>query len=124
MRAIKTAAVIAMFVLSISLLAAAERNKFGVSDTQKVTFNEPIRVGDVVLPKGEYKVQHTMEGENHIMVFTPVACREVATARVKCQLVPLQEKAPQSLVLYGHDQKDVHVLQELIFRGDTAKHVF
>jgi len=27
-------------------------------------------------------------------------------------------------VLYGHDQKDVHVLQELIFRGDTAKHVF
>jgi hypothetical protein len=124
MRAIKTAAVIAMFVLSISLLAAAERNKFGVSDTQKVTFSEPIRVGDVVLPKGEYKVQHTMEGENHIMVFTPVAGREVVTARVKCQLVPLQEKAPQSLVLYGHDQKDMHILQELIFRGDTAKHVF
>lgn len=124
MRAIKTAAVIAVFVLSVSLLAAAERNKFGVSDTQKVTFNEPIRVGDVLLPKGEYKVQHTMEGENHIMVFTPVTGREVATARVKCQLVPLQEKAPQSLVLYGHDQKDVHVLQELIFRGDTAKHVF
>ena len=63
MRAIKTAAVIAMFVLSISLLAAAERNKFGVSDTQKVTFNEPIRVGDVVLPKGEYKVQHTMKNK-------------------------------------------------------------
>jgi hypothetical protein len=124
MRAIKTAAVIAMFVLSISLLAAAERNKFGVSDTQNVTFNEPIRVGDVVLPKGEYKIQHTMEGENHIMVFTPVIGREVVTARVKCQLVPLQAKAPQSLVLYGHDQKDVHILQELVFRGDTAKHVF
>src|SRR3954453_2110092 len=115
MRAIKTAAVIAMFVLSISLLAAAERNKFGVSDTQKVTFNEPIRVGDVVLPKGEYKVQHVMEGENHIMLFTQVTNGASATARVKCQLVPLQAKAAQSMVLYGHDQTDVHVLQELIF---------
>jgi hypothetical protein len=43
---------------------------------------------------------------------------------VKCQLVPLQEKAPQTEVLYGHDEKNEDVLQELIFRGDTAKHVF
>jgi hypothetical protein len=124
MRATKLAAILALIVLSTSLVAVAAPNKYGVADTRKISFSEPIKVGDVVLPKGEYKVQHTMEGENHIMVFTPVAGREVATARVKCQLVPLQEKAPQSLVLYGHDQKDVHVLQELIFRGDTAKHVF
>jgi hypothetical protein len=124
MRAMKIGAVLAAMVLCMSLLATAKHNQFGVSDVQRVTFNEPIRVGEVVLPKGEYKVQHTMEGDNHIMVFTRVASREVATARVKCQLVPLQEKAPQTLVLYGHDDKNGHVLQELIFRGDTAKHVF
>jgi hypothetical protein len=124
MRATKVAAVLVVLVLTMSVLATAGRNKFGVSDTQKVTFNDPIRVGDVVLPKGEYKIQHVMEGENHMMVFTQVTNRASATARVKCQLVSLQTKAAQNLVLYGHDQSDVHVLQELIFRGDSAKHVF
>jgi hypothetical protein len=124
MRVMKVVAVLAVMVLSMSLLATAGRNQFGVSDVQKVTFNEAIKVGDVLLPKGEYKVLHTMEGENHIMVFTQVTTREAATARVKCQLVPLPEKAQQNLVLYGHNDQNVHVLQELIFRGDTAKHVF
>jgi hypothetical protein len=124
MRATKVAAVLAVLVLTMSVLATAGRNKFGVSDTQKVTFNDPIRVGDVVLPKGEYKVQHVMEGENHIMLFTQMTNGTAATARVKCQLVPLQAKAAQTMVLYGHDQTDVHVLQELVFHGDSAKHVF
>jgi hypothetical protein len=124
MRSMKVAAILAIIMLGMSMLSMAERNKFGVSDTQKVTFNEPIKVGDVLLPKGEYKVQHTMEGENHIMVFTQISKGTAASTRVKCQLVPLPEKAQQTQVLYGHDQKDGHVLQELIFRGDTAKHVF
>jgi hypothetical protein len=124
MRSMKVVAILAVIMLGMSMLSMAERNKFGVSDTEKVTFNEPIRVGDVLLPKGEYKVQHTMEGENHVMVFTEITKGTAASTRVKCQLVPLQEKATQTQVLYGHDQKDVHVLQELIFRGDTAKHVF
>jgi hypothetical protein len=124
MRSMKVAAILAVIMLGMSMLSMAERNKFGVSDTQKVTFNEPIKVGDVLLPKGEYNVQHTMEGENHVMVFTQITRGTAASTRVKCQLVPLPEKAQQTQVLYGHDQKDGHVLQELIFRGDTAKHVF
>ena len=124
MRSMKVATVLAVILLGLSIFSMAERNKFGVSDVQKVTFNEPIKVGDVLLPKGEYKVQHTMEGENHIMVFTQVTNGTAASTRVKCQLVPLPEKAKQTQVLYGHDQKDGHVIQELIFRGDTAKHVF
>ena len=124
MRFMKLAAVIAVIMVGVSVLSMAERNKFGVSDTQKVTFNEPIKVGDVLLPKGEYNVQHTMEGENHVMVFTQITRGTAASTRVKCQLVPLPEKATQTQVLYGHDQRDVHVLQQLIFRGDTAKHVF
>jgi len=70
MRLMRVAAAFALIVLGLSVLSTAERNKFGVSDTQNVTFQEPIKIGDVVLPKGEYKVQHTMEGENHITVFT------------------------------------------------------
>jgi hypothetical protein len=124
MRSMKWVALVALFVLGISVLSMAERNKFGVSDNQVVTFNEPIKVGDVLLPQGQYTVQHVMEGENHVMVFTQKTNGTPASTRVKCQLVPLPEKASQTQVLYGHDQKDGHVLQELIFRGDTAKHVF
>lgn len=124
MRLMKVVAVLAVIVIGLATFATAERNKFGVSDTQKVTFNEPIKIGDVVLPKGEYKIQHTMEGENHIMVFKQITNGTAATTRVKCQLVPLPEKAERTQVLYGHDQKEGHVLQELVFRGDTAKHVF
>jgi hypothetical protein len=124
MRATKLAAILALIVLSTSLVAVAAPNKYGVADTRKISFSEPIKVGDVVLPKGEYKVQHTMEGENHIMVFTQLKASEPAVAHVKCQLVPLAKKAERTEVMYGHNQTDTHVLQEMVFAGDTAKHVF
>lgn len=124
MRAIKLTAVLTLLVFSVSLLAVAAKNKYGVDDTRKITFSEPIKVGDVVLPKGEYKVQHTMEGENHIMVFTQLKADHPATSRVKCQLVSLEKKAGHTQVMYGHGQGETHFLQELTFAGDTAKHVF
>jgi len=124
MRAMKFAALLALVVLSISLVAFAGSKKYGDADTRKISFREPIKVGDVVLPKGDYKVQHTMAGENHIMVFTHLNASEPAVAHVKCQLVPLDKKAEHTQVIYGHNQADTHVLQEMLFAGDTAKHVF
>ena len=120
MRLMRVAAAFALIVLGLSVLSTAGRNKFGVSDTQNVTFQEPIKIGDVVLPKSKYKVQRTMQGENHIMVFTEITRGTAAGTRVKCQLVPLQEKAPQTQVLYGHHEKNEDVLQELIFRHCEA----
>jgi hypothetical protein len=123
MRLLKFTSLLAIFLLTVGL-SMARQNKYGVSDTQKVSFGEPLKVGDVVLPKGEYKVQHTMEGENHIMVFSQLHTSNPATVRVKCQLVPLKVKAPTTQLLYGHNDANTHVLQELVFAGDTAKHVF
>jgi len=43
--------------------------------------------------------------------------------KVKCTLVPLGQKAQQSQTIYqvaGNER----IVQELVFRGDTAKHVF
>ena len=124
MRTMKIAAVLALVLMSFSLLAAAGQNKYGVAETRKITFSEPIRVGDTLLPAGEYKIQHTMEGENHIMVFTQLKSALPATSRVKCQLVPLEKKATRTEVMYGHNQNETHFLQELTFAGDTATHVF
>ncbi|PYX79480.1 MAG: hypothetical protein DMG70_27475 [Acidobacteria bacterium] len=80
-----------------------------------------MRLGHVVLPKGEYKVQHTREGENHVMVFSQLHTSEPATALVKCRLVPLKVKAPATQLLYDHNEANRHVLQELIFCGGYRK---
>jgi hypothetical protein len=113
-----------LMLVSMAGLAMAALNQFGVADIQKVTFNDPMKVGDVVLPKGEYKVVHAMEGENHIMLFTQQRVSNPAQARVKCQLVKLASKAERTQLLYTLDAGNAHILQEITFKGDTAKHVF
>jgi hypothetical protein len=124
MRGIKLAAVLAVFVFGVCVLSLAKQNQFGVADEHRVTFSDPIKVGDVMLPQGEYTVQHTMEGETHIMVFSQLHTKAPATARVKCQIVPLEGKASANQVIYVHDSAEKHVLQELVFAGEKAKHVF
>jgi|SRR5438270_1902621 len=124
MRALKLLAVMTLVVVGLSALCLAALNKYGVADVQKVTFNDPINVGGVLLPKGDYRVEHTMQGEEHIMVFTQLNSKNPATAKVKCELIKLEAKADHTQVLYNHPDPNTHVLQELIFKGETAKHVF
>jgi hypothetical protein len=124
MRALKILTVAMIFVLGMTVLLQAGQNKFGVSDTRKVVFENPVRVGDVLLPKGEYKVLHTMDGDNHIMVFTQQGGKNPTEVKVKCTLVPLTEKAATSERFYVLNASNERVLRELVFRGDTAKHVF
>jgi hypothetical protein len=124
MRSVKTVALVVVCVLGVAVMLSAGPNKFGVANTQFVNFDEPISVGNVVLPKGEYRITHTMEGENHIMVFTQQRVKNPAEARVKCTLVTLPAKAERNETFYTHDAANQHVLVEMTFKGDSAKHVF
>ena len=125
MRTLKIIAVVALFVFGASLLLHAGQNKFGVADSRELKFQNPMRVGDVLLPVGEYQVLHTMDGDNHIMVFKQLNAKQTpAEARIKCSLVPLAEKANQTQQIYVLNAANERVLHELVFRGDTAKHVF
>lgn len=124
MRAMKILTVAIIFVMGVTVLLQAGQNKFGVADSNKIVFENPIRIGDTLLPKGEYKVLHTMDGDNHIMVFTQQNGKNPAEVKVKCTLVPLTAKAPTTEKLYVMNESNERVLRELIFRGDTAKHVF
>jgi hypothetical protein len=63
-----------------------------------------------------------MEGEEHIMVFQRAGSKD--EFKVKCTLVPLTEKASQDRKIYQMNAGNEKVLQELVFRGDMAKHVF
>ena len=124
MRLSKSSVVMAVCVLGLSLLAVAGQNQFGVSDSRKVSFTSPMKVGNVLLPQGDYLVLHTMEGQDHVMIFKQLNTKKPAEARVKCQLVTLASKAPRDEQIYLVNGADVRVLHSLVFRGDSAQHVF
>lgn len=124
MRVMRFMVVAVVCLLGLSVLLTAGPNTFGVADTRNISFTDPIRVGNVLLPTGNYLVQHTMEGENHIMVFTQLNKRKPVEARVKCQLVPLTVKADRDEKIYIVNASGERVLQTLIFQGDLAEHRF
>jgi hypothetical protein len=65
-----------------------------------------------------------MEGETHIMVFHQLNVTNPAEARVKCNLVPLSGRAPRTEKTYTVNDANEQVVEQIVFRGDTAKHVF
>lgn len=124
MRFMKVTLVVAVCVLGLSMLAGAGQNQFGIADSRLIKFDTPMWVGNTLLPVGEYQVQHTMQGDNHIMVFKQQGGKQPVEVSVKCQLVPLPIKAEQTQKIYILNDKHERVLQALIFRGDTARHQF
>ena len=125
MRKIELVGVLTLvFILMASMLAAAGQSALGVADTYQVSFSEKTRVADTVLPKGDYEIRHVMEDDIHIMVFHQLRARKPVEVRAKCTLVPLAVKANEDQKVYSLNSANERVLQELIFKGDKAKHVF
>jgi hypothetical protein len=125
MRIMKIMTLVALCVLCASVLLTAGENKMGVADSRQLKFETPMRIGTTLLPAGDYKVLHTMEGTEHIMVFKQLHAKEnPLEIRVKCSLVPLAAKADQTQQIFVINAAKERVLHELVFRGDTAKHVF
>jgi len=121
MRSLKVLVLLTCALALVSLAMAADN--LGIRDVSRVTFAAPMRVGTALLPAGDYMVHHVMEGQEHIMVFQPVRGKG-PEVKVKCTLVPLGQKADQTQTIYTLNAANERVLQELVFRGDTAKHVF
>ena len=71
-----------MCILVVVPLAIAGGN-FGVRETGRIDFASPTRVAGTLLPAGEYVVRHTMEGQEHVMVFQSVK-HKVQDAKAKC----------------------------------------
>ena len=114
--------VLLVCVLGVVSLAMAGEN-LGIRATGKISFASPVRVVGTLLPAGEYVVRHTMEGQEHVMVFQSVNPK-VQDVKAKCQLVQLSKKADQTRTAYQMNAANEPVLQELVFAGDTSKHVF
>ena len=122
MHNLKSIALFFVVILCLTSVLQAGTNKY--ADVRKVTLSAPTRVGDVLLPQGDYEVRHVMEAENHMMVFKQLGTNKPAEARVKCNLVQLKEKIDGNQVIYESNGTNERVLRTLRFRGDLAEHVF
>jgi hypothetical protein len=118
----KTAVLVAIAVLILGTAAMAA-NQFGIAEKRAVTFYDTVRVGDTLLPPGDYVVTHQMRGDEHIMVFTKQG-RKPVEARVKCTLKPLSAPAAQTQVEYKLNAAREQVLARMVFKGDRAEHIF
>ena len=104
-----------------TLLTATDNSMAGVALKQEFTFNGPTVVGGTLLPAGDYKITHEMQGAEHVMIFKKIGGK--AEAKAKCNLVPLSEKSKITEQRYTENAKNERVLVEMTFRGDTSKHV-
>jgi hypothetical protein len=123
MRRMFAGMVIVMCIFILGGVSAA-KDKLAVANTYQVNFSENVRVADTLLPKGSYEVRHVMDGSNHIMVFRQLGTKKPAEVRAKCTLVPLNVRAGESQTTYVLNAANQRVLQELVFKGEEAKHVF
>lgn len=112
----------AVVILACGTALASDNPMAGVALKQTINFSQPTVVGGTLLPAGDYKITHEMQGNTHIMIFTEQGGQKLE-AKAKCNLVPLEKKASQSQTRYTENAKNERVLMEMTFRGDTAKHV-
>jgi hypothetical protein len=115
------AALLAVAAIFVCTALMATDNKMGVADKQTITFTAPTVVGGTLLPAGDYKVTHQMNGATHIMIFKQTSGK--AEAKANCNLVPLKAKAETTQQRYTTNAKNERVLQEMTFAGDQATHV-
>ena len=123
MRQMFAGMLILLCVFMLGAVCAAE-NKLGIADTYRVNFSEKVRVADTLLPKGDYEIRHVMQGSDHIMVFRQLGTKKPVEVRAKCTLVSLSAKADKDQKTFILNAANERVLQELVFKGDNAKHVF
>lgn len=121
MRFLQSLILVCVCLLAFGYKSKAENS--GAREVNRVTFVAPIRVGGELLPAGDYVVRHTMEGVDHVMVFQSVNHKH-ADVKAKCQLIDLGNKADQTRTVYELNAAKERVLQELVFGGDSVKHVF
>ena len=116
--------VLALLVVVAATVAIAADQPTGgmaVGQSRTITLYEPAVVGGTTLPAGNYAVKHTMEGDNHIMVFSQKDGK--ATAKVNCKMVPLEKKAERSAQTFASSDQG-RSLTSLTWKGDTIRHEF
>lgn len=130
-----TSAMLILLVGLFSLPALAQHEEMvRIGKKGVVPFDTPVWVGDTLLKPGSYQIQHVMEGQDHVIVFTKmshagarpggesVPTKEVT--RLKCRIEPLGEKAKHGGMRFGTNAAGEKTLEEVHIKGENVKHLF
>ena len=113
---------IVLAVVSVVAIAAWADDTMVSWKSQEVALSQPARAGSVLLPAGEYRVSHEMQGTQHILVMK-LTGKGKQTFRVVCSMQPLNQTAAQTEQHYRYEGKE-KILIGLVFKGDKVFHAF
>ena len=131
---------ILMGALLISLIGAfslpsyaRQRETLRVGKKGEIHLDSPVRAGDALLKPGMFRVQHVVEGEDHVLIFrevsmvagyrmgsTPVG-KEVA--RVKCKVEPADKKMSNTKIYLRTNAAGEKEIAEVQVAGENVKHL-
>ena len=114
---------ILVFVLLLTIAAgalAADTSSPRAGKTWSITLYDSTKVGTTMLPRGTYKAQHLVDGDNHVLVFKDEGNKE--KARVNCTIEKLGSKSADTEYYTDKNDAGENVLQSVVFAGDRYKH--
>ncbi len=93
-----------------------------VGKTGVMTFSEPHKVGDLLLPPGSYRLVHRTSGENHFLRFNQTDGRFVS-GETECRIEPLAEKISNTAVSVRDDEGTLRIFR-IEIAGENVAHLF
>ena len=111
-------------VLVLTGTLVANGNRYDVADRREITLSDPTWVGDVLMPAGKYEVCHSMQGDEHVMLFRQMNVKRPVEARVKCTLTAVAKSIERTEIGFRQNAASELVLNRLAFKGDRAEHRF
>jgi hypothetical protein len=134
-RMIVVGALVVSAIGFVSLAASARDGKeFTIGKKGEIHFNVPVRAGDTLLQPGMYQLQHTVEGNDHVVIFkamempagyrhsnTPVA--KDVSARIKCKVVAAEKVNKTNITLRTNAAGEKEIA-EVQVAGEAFKHLF
>lgn len=106
---------------------------FTIGKKGEVHFYIQVKAGNAVLKPGMYQVQHTVEGNDHVLIFkemsmqagykmgnTPVG-KEVA--RIKCKIEPVTTKVNNTKITLRTNASGEKEIAEVQVAGEAFKHL-
>ena len=129
------AALTTVVVLNIAVAAAAKDEVIKVGKKGEIMFNEATQVGDLTLKPGHYRIQHRVDGSDHVVSFTqlmgphhsasgsmgPMNPNQVG--EIKCRVEPMDKRASQTAVTVN-TEGGTRRITEIKIAGENVVHLF
>lgn len=114
-----------VFAQQESSLTAAKGGKFHISSS--------VLVGPTLLKSGMYRVQHVIEGNDHVIIFRVIRMNKYKNpmgnerlgeevARVKCSVEPASKKWRHTKLIVDHNATGQRVVEAVQIKGENVLH--